>query len=350
LSALSLNASQFCGALELPEIQETGLVRRLRLRKTEAMLALKPGDILSYSSGSHDRGPYGFRTLHRGGNLRALLENKWPNLFDGFGDRLPLVINAYPAAIGTFEFGVSVDSYLSLSTGSRALHLAHLEKMPVLLLGQPLYIADLVCRHLQRSALMPDTLLIATGGYVMPRALEATLRQVCSTHAERLSIVHGYGVAEVDAACLLAKDRTEHGHLIYVPRNERVEVTFDADGQLLLSLRDAEGGYVQKEFPTGDSGKPHGDGYVIWNHERLHPNVLKILESWKPEDWERRTGYLYYGREVRFQLRKGEEPRAAIECEFHEYEKRYGQYWLFKPQWNRVKDEGRDSPLRRTIL
>jgi hypothetical protein len=58
------------------------------------MSELKPGDILSYSSGSHDRGPYGFRTLHRGGNLRALLENKWPSLFDGFGSRVPLVINA----------------------------------------------------------------------------------------------------------------------------------------------------------------------------------------------------------------------------------------------------------------
>jgi hypothetical protein len=243
-----------------------------------------------------------------------------------------------------------VDTYLSLSTGSRALHLAHLEKLPVMLLGQPLYIADLVHRHLKQNPVMPDTLLIATGGYVMPRSLENALRAACEGYVERLQIVHGYGVAEVDAACLLATDRTQHGHLIYVPRNERVEVTFDPDGQLLLSLRDAEGGYVSEAFPTGDSGKAEQDGYVIWNHERLHPNVLKILESWKPEDWRRRTGYLYYGRELRFQLRKGEEATAAIECEFHDYEKRYGHYWLFKPQWNRAKDEGRNTPLRRTIL
>lgn len=314
------------------------------------MPELKAGDILSFSSGSHDRGPYGFRTLHRGGNLRALLESKWPSLFAGFGDRLPLVINAYPAAIGTFDFGVSVDTYLSLSTGSRALHLAHLERLPVLLLGQPLYIADLVYRHLRRNPVLPDTLLIATGGYVMPRSLESALREACSGHAERVQVVHGYGVAEVDAACLLAKDRNEHGHLRYLPRNERVEVSFDEGGQLLLSLKDASGQYVQQAFPTGDSGKPDGDGFLIWNHERLHPNVLKILESWKPDDWRRRTGYLYYGREVRFQLRKGEEPSGPIECEFHDYEKRYGHYWLFKPQWNRAKDQGRDSPLRRTIL
>lgn len=314
------------------------------------MPELKAGDVLSFSSGSHDRGPYGFRTLRRGGNLRALLESKWPSLFDGFGDRLPLVINAYPAAIGTFDFGVSVDTYLSLSTGSRALHLAHLEKLPVLLLGQPLYIADLLYRHLARNPVLPDTMLIAAGGYIMPRSLESALREAAIGYAERVQVVHGYGVAEVDAACLLAKDRNEHGHLCYVPRNDRVEVTFDDGGQLLLSLKDASGAYAQKDFPTGDSGKPDGDGFIIWNHERLHPNVLKILESWKPDDWRRRTGYLYYGREVRFQLRKGEEPNGAIECEFHEYEKRYGHYWLFKPQWNRAKDQGRDSPLRRTIL
>lgn len=314
------------------------------------MVKLKPGDVLSYSSGSHDRGPHGFRTLHRGGNLRALLESKWPELFDGFGDRLPLVVNAYPAAIGTFDFAVSVDTYLSLSTGSRALHLAHLERMPVMLLGQPLYIADLIHRHLERNPVMPDTLLIATGGYIMPRSLETALRTACADHVETLRIVHGYGVAEVDAACLLAMARDEFGHLLYLPRNERVEVEFDSEKQLLLSLKDADGHYIQRRFPTGDSGKPSGDAFVIWNHQRLHPNVLKILESWKPEDWRRRTGYLYYGREVRFQLRKGEQARAAIECEFHEYEKRYGHYWLFKPQWNRAKDEGRDSPLRRTIL
>jgi hypothetical protein len=314
------------------------------------MVELRPGDILSYSSGSHDRGPYGFRTLHRGGNLRAMLEAMWPNLFEGFGDRLPLVINAYPAAIGTFDFAVYVDTYLSLSTGSRALTLAHLEKMPVMLLGQPLYIADLIHRHLRRSDQLPDTMLIATGGYVMPRSLEGALRAACADKVEHLSIVHGYGVAEVDAACLLAVDRDSKGNLVYIRRNDRVAVDFDEDQQLLLSLYGADGAPIIERFPTGDCGRAEGEGTVIWNEDRLHPNVLKILESWGEEDWSRRTGYLYYGREVRFQLRKGEQPKLAIECEFHEYEKKYGQYWLFKPQWNRVRDAGRASPLRRTIL
>jgi len=96
-----------------------------------------------------------------------------------------------------------------------------------------------------------------------------------------------------------------------------------------------------------DDGTP---GYVIWNNDRLHPNVLKILESWSPQDWERRTGYLYYGREIRFQLRKGFDPTVGLEAEFHDYEKKYGHYWLFKPVWGRAPDGGREHPLRRTIM
>jgi hypothetical protein len=315
------------------------------------MQELKAGDVLSYSSGSHNRGPYGFRALRKGGNLRAYLEGRWPQLFEGFGGRLPLVINAYPAALGTFEFGVYVDTYLSLSTGSRALHLAHLENMPVMLLGQPLYIADLLYRHMRsEDARLPDTLLIGSGGYVMPCSLEMALRELCAPQVKHLNMFHGYGVAEVDAGCLLAVRRDDEGQLVYERRSEHVGVDFGDHEELLLSLRDNDGQTVIDRFPTGDSGRAASGGYVVWNDERLHPNVYKILESWTPDDWSRRTGYLYYGREVRFQLRKGEKPTAAIECEFHDYEKRYGHYWLFKPQWSRVKDGGRSAPLRRTIM
>ncbi len=315
------------------------------------MVELKAGDVLSYSSGSHNRGPYGFRTLRKGGNLRAFLEGRWPHLFEGFGERLPLVINAYPAALGTFDFGVYVDTYLSLSTGSRALTLAYEEDMPVMLLGQPLYIADLLYRHLRsEGAKLPNAMLIGTGGYVMPLSLERAMREATSPQIKHFNLFHGYGVAEVDAACLLAVKRDQTGNLVYELRDDRVGVDFDEQEQLLLSLKDAGGEYLIEKFPTGDSGRQVDGGTVIWNHERLHPNVYKILESWKPDDWRRRTGYLYYGREVRFQLRKGEKASAAIESEFHEFEKRYGHYWLFKPQWSRIKDAGRSSPLRRTIM
>lgn len=315
------------------------------------MPKLKAGDVLSYSSGSHNRGPHGFRTLRRGGNLRTFLEGRWPQLFEGFGDRLPMVINAYPAALGTFEFGVYVDTYLSLSTGSRALALAQHEDMPVMLLGQPLYIADLLYRHLRsNNAKLPNALLIGTGGYVMPLSLERALREATASQVVHFNLFHGYGVAEVDAACLLAVKRDADGDLIYEQRDDSIGVDFGENEELLLSLKRSDGGYLIERFPTGDSGRAVDGGTLVWNHNRLHPNVYKILESWQPEDWRRRTGYLYYGRELRFQLRKGEKPAASIECEFHDFEKRYGHYWLFKPDWSRIKDGGRRTPLRRTIM
>lgn len=310
---------------------------------------LQPGDILSYSSGSHDRGPYGFRRLRKGGNLLALIGQMFPDAVKGFGDRLPMVINAYPATVGTFDFGVTVDTYLSLSTGSRALHYAHLERMPVLLIGQPCYVADLIIRHLKRNPVMPDTLLLGVGGYVMPRSLENMLRAILHGRVVNLDIVHGYGVAEVDAGCLFARERDQHGELVYRRRNDLVEVEIEGT-DLLLSLRSPDGSYVMHRFPTGDSGRAVPGGYHVFNPNRMHPNVQKILESWSVEDWIRRTGYLYYGREVRFQLRKGEEPTGPIECEYHDYEKKYGHYWLFKPDWSRQKDAGQDRVLRRTIM
>jgi hypothetical protein len=99
---------------------------------------IAPGDVLSYSSGSTNRDPHGFRITQKGGNLLGLIKMRWPGLVATFGDRMPIVINTYPAHIGSFDFGVTVDSYLSYTTASRALHLASVEKLPVMLLGQSL--------------------------------------------------------------------------------------------------------------------------------------------------------------------------------------------------------------------
>ncbi len=310
-------------------------------------MQLKPGHLLSYSSGSHDRGPYGFRTLRKGRSFMPVVHQRWPHLLEGIGDRTPIVINCYPASIGTFDFAVLVETFLSHATASRALHLASLEKMPVFLLGQPLFIADLLYKHLAKNPVLPDTIVIGVGGYVMPQSLENALVELCKAHCERIALLHGYGVAEVDAGCMVAVDRTPKGELVYYPRDD---VRVDIDGEhLLLSLSDGVGGWLIERFDSEDCGRPEGDGYVIWNHERLHPHVLKILESWSPRDWSRRTGYLYFGRELRFQLRKHVDSESAVEAEHYEYGKRYGQDWLFKPVWSRAKDSG-SQVLRRTIL
>ncbi len=309
------------------------------------MRKLEPGDVLSYSAGSRHGGPYGFRVLsRRGGTLKNVLERKWARLFEGFGDRLSLIINAYPAALGRWDFGVSLDTYLSPSVGGRALELAHLEGMPVLLLGQPLFLAELLHQHLSSAeAGLPDTLLLGTGGYVMPQSLERALRELCAPKLHRFDLFHGYGVAEVDAACLLAVARNDLGQLVYEPRSDQVSVDFGKESELLLSLRDADGNAVADRFATGDRGRQVEGGYVIWNDDRLHPTVARILEGWTPADWRRRTGYLANDSSVRLQTRPGVEPASEHECEFYDFARRYGQSWLVKPDWSLARSDGSAS-------
>lgn len=221
--------------------------------------ALTPGSVLSYSSGSGSRDPYGFRVLQPGGNLLALIRSMFPEKVSGFGGRTPIVINAYPASIGTFPFGVLVDSYLSHVTISRAMELARAEGLPVMLLGQPLFLADALLLHLAESRPLPDALLLGVGGYPMPRSLELLIDQTCSEGGTRASIIFGYGVAEVDSACLIAGSRNAEGDLLYRARGSDVEVNFRGS-DLLLSLRDAAGGYRMREFGTGDQARLEGDG------------------------------------------------------------------------------------------
>ena len=308
---------------------------------------LSPGDVLSYSSGAERRDPYGFRIAKPGGNLLGLIQSRWPRLVQSFRGRMPMVINTYPAFIGAFDFGVLVDSYLSYTTASRALHLAHLEGLPVMLLGQPLYVAHLLNQHINQGHPTPDTILLGMGGYQAPRSLESFLEGLGQSRGISLSRLYGYGVAEVDAACLIAVGRNASNELVYERRGPDVEVSLVGE-DLLLSLKDSSGGYVMERVPTGDKGRSEGDGYVIWNPTRLHRDVAAILESFTEDDWRRRTGYLHYGQVFRVQLRKGMEPRMPFEVEFYEYARQFGHSWLFKPQWNHLG--GGEKISRRTLI
>jgi hypothetical protein len=314
------------------------------------MVSLKPGDVLSYSSGRQDHGPYGFRIVRKGAGILGVLQQRWPHVLAPVLGRTPLVLNAYPATLGNLDFGVLCDCYLSQGTASRAIQLAAAENMPLMILGQSCFVADLFYRHLGNGGTLPKNIILGVGGHVTPNSLDKALRELVAPLTETFSIVQGYGVAEVDSSCLLAVDRDAAGKLVYFPRSD-VRVTLNGE-KLLLQVLDANGQPTKPEpFDGGDSAAAvPGGGYYIWNDERLHPHVLRILDSWNAKDWSRRTGYMYFGREVRFQLRKGYEPELALEYEFYDYAKRYGQSWLFKPEWSRIKDTDRHNTLRRTIL
>lgn len=293
---------------------------------------LQPGDVLSYSAGSTQTGPEGYRKLKARASLLGAAAARWPDLLPALGTRPVLFINGYPATIGTFTPGITVDTYLSPRVLTRALQLGRAANHPVILVGQPLFLADALQKHLNAGHPLPSTLMLWVGGYVMFQSLERALIERITPHVEKLLIVQYFGAAEVDAGCMMARERDENGELIYYPRPD---VTPELDGDnLLLTLRDASGAVVMERFATGDSARRSGDGFVIWNHKRLYPSIHKALEAWTPEDWARRTGYVRRdGDSLWIQLREGERARGSDELGHFDFASRYGFSWLDKPYW-----------------
>lgn len=297
--------------------------------------SLAPGDVLSYSAGSTQTGPYGFRKLRARRSLLAAVGERWPEVPAAVGDRTLMFINGYPAAIGTLPGAISVDTYLSARVMSRALQLGRVENHPVVVAAQPLFLAHALYHHVAADRPLPETLLLWVGGYVMPQSLERALVETLEDRVRALHFVQFFGAAEVDAGCFMGRDRTSEGQLIYHPRTD-VEPALDgADGdELVLTLRNPDGSPVIERFATGDCARQHGDGWVIWNHRRLHPDVERELESWTSDDWSRRTGYVRRADDtIWVQLRAGQSPTSDAEVEHHEFARRFRFAWLEKPYW-----------------
>ncbi|MCA9685271.1 MAG: hypothetical protein KC457_24035 [Myxococcales bacterium] len=293
---------------------------------------LAPGDVISYSAGSTQTGPEGFRKLRsRPGLFQAALA-RWPDLAQALAGRPPLVINAYPASIGIAGAGISVDTYLSPRVLSRALQLAAAAELPAVLCGQPLFVADALLAHLAADRPLPRTMLIMVGGYPLPATLEAMLTELLAPRLDTLHFLQGYGVAEVDAGCMMGRERDGDGQLIYYARPD-VDVELDGE-QVLLSLRDGEGKRVVDRWATGDSGRRSGEGWVLWNPRRCHPVVDAAFASWSADDWTRRTGYLHRdGETLWLQLRQGRSPRTPQELDHWDFGRIHGFSWLDKPVW-----------------
>lgn len=298
-----------------------------------AAIELAAGDVLSYSAGSTQLGPLGFRKLRSRPGLFAAALARWPELGAALGGRTPMLVNAYPAAVGVLSTGITVDTYLSPRVMSRALRLAALAEHPVILCGQPLFVVDALLQHVRAERALPATLLLIVGGYVMPRSLERMLQSMLAGRVERLLLLHGYGTAEVDAGCMMARERDPAGRLVYYPRDD-VEPELEGDA-LLLSLRGPAGELEIERFATGERAERRPDGgWVLWNHGRLHPLVHAELESWSDTEWRRRTGYVRReGETVWIQLRQAEHPTHERELDHWDFGRRHGFSWLDKPYW-----------------
>ncbi|MDO9452695.1 MAG: hypothetical protein Q7J29_07520 [Stagnimonas sp.] len=299
------------------------------------MSAFNPGDMLSYSAGSTQTGPDGFRKINRAGlPLLGLLRQLFPAVYAPFGTRLPLVLNAYPASVGFPTDGVLVDCYLSFRTASRALQLAAREGLPVLILGQSLFIAELLRRHQSQGFAWPDALIALVGGYHTPLSLERAMQATVQSAGVSLGFVHGYGAAEVEAGMLLASERNAQGQLRYRARGADIHISTPG-GRLHLALQNADGTLRSAPFDSGDSARADSDGWIIENAgSRLSPAVLNALESWTAHDWSRRTGYLRsVDGTLHMQLREGALSDGTHELGFYAYAERFGMSWLEKPKW-----------------
>ncbi|MEM9493957.1 MAG: hypothetical protein AAGC55_32720 [Myxococcota bacterium] len=302
------------------------------------MVELNPGDVLSYSAGSTQISPMGFRKVQPRGGMMTGLARRWPDIVAALGSRPVLFINSYPATIGRLPTVITVDTYLNPRMLSRALQLGRVADHPVILTAQPLFIADALLGHIAAELALPATLMLWLGGYAMPESLERMLHTAVQPHVDHFSIVQYFGVAEVDAGCLMARERDHDGDPIYYPRDD-VAVQLDDDA-LLLALRDDEGTPIGAGFRTGDKARPAGEGWVIWNDQRYHPEIKAVLRGWTEAQWRRRTGYVRRTDEALWiQLRQDETPVESadgarqVELEHYEFARRFGFSWLDKPYW-----------------
>jgi hypothetical protein len=296
---------------------------------------LRPGDVLSYSAGSTRRTPDGYRFVRRSGatsapNMLLAVATRWPEVLERLQGRPPLIVNAYPATLGEFVFGIAIDTYLSPRTASRALWLAQREGLTAVLLAQPLFAAELLFGHRRSNSPWPTEVVLATGGYCMPETLEQALTSELADAGSRLSVIHFYGAAEVDAGCMLA--RRVDGRLVYYPRGEDVSVTVDG-GHVLLA-REQDDGTWSEPFRTGDTAVQTPDG----GFELVDPPgtraALARLNRWTRDDWLRRTGWMtMQDGEVLVQVRPSLSVTVPEEIEYHEFARLAGMTWLDKPRW-----------------
>lgn len=303
---------------------------------SDAMRKLAPGMVISYSAGRGRLTPDAFRVVRSGDSKLQRVLLGFPDIARALDGRMPLIVNAYPATLGTFQGAVLVDTYLRPQTVSRALLLACERGIPALWLGQPLPVADLLLEHLWLGLPLPSTLIFCLGGYNCPGSLEDFLLATAGTHDSHALVLHAYGAAEVDYACLVGMrtDSGGGGEVVYLPVADRV-TPLTVAGRLVLEFAEYGPGGAISRFETGDFARRQGEGFVIRNSpERLDPALVDILNTWRHDDWSRRTGYVGWGADATiFQLRRGVSPSSRPELPFHVFADRFPFSWLDKPEW-----------------
>jgi hypothetical protein len=308
--------------------------------RADSVPLLQGGDVLSYSAGSTQRGPTGFRHLRVAGvprpfDLLTPIAVRWPSLIELLNGRPPIVINCYPASLGEFGFAVYVDTYLSERTSSRALQLAEREGIVPVVLGQPLFVAHMLREHVRTGLAIGPHVIVGCGGYTMPQSLEIAMRDWLSASGCELHVVQFYGAAELDAACLIGRERATDGRVRYFSRGDEIRCS-EVDGNLWLHRRSEDGADSSSDgwigFDTGDPVEIYGDEVVLLPSPRYGATVAAQLESWDTDAWDRRTGYLDTPSGA-IQLRVDCSVLHPGEIDYFEFCARHRTSWLTKPAW-----------------
>lgn len=300
---------------------------------------LQAGTTLSYSSGrqfSYQKSEEEldidkFRVIKQRPSIFQAILERYPALGKFFKPTM-MIINAYPASIGKFEEGVLIDSYLYPPTISRGLILAKQQNCQVVLTGQPLFLADVLTKHIEAGFSLPSHLVLALGGYPLSSSLERYFKHLLQSITYETLMF--YGVSEVDAGCLYSKERNAQGENIYYTRKD-VVITI-IDGMLHLQLQEEDGMYPSQPFNTGDEAKQLEDGSLLIGYGKLlqEKSYEVLFKDWGVQDWQRKTGYIHVINEKKvFQTRQGISPEKSDEIEFHEFARISGYSWLNKPKW-----------------
>lgn len=303
---------------------------------------------LSYAAGSTSLDPDGYRLIGQADGKRlGELVSVFPSLATHI-DPESLIINAYPAALGLQGFAPLVDTYLHPPTFIRAMRLAARQMRTVVLAAQPLVGADLLIRFARTGFEMPDQLLWATGGYYLPASLQKTVSEMLKQLGCDLRVMHCYGVAEVGHTCFAAIDRFPCGLPRYRLVAGHVNASVDSQQRLVLASRD-------RTLVTEDHATESQQHWKIRSGpSRMSAGILQTLESWTPDQWMRRTGYLSADSDSSWlQLREWIQPEQGHgpvnrvhrqrEIGFHRFWERFGGSLHAKPKWSFRSSESQDA-------
>lgn len=287
-----------------------------------------PGSVISYSAGTSDLSAWKFRVLKASDRIAEVIR-RYPALTAVFSGVPPIIINGYPASLGVFPSGVFLDTYMRPINLARGLALAADLGAPVVFLAQPLVAASMLLRASSLVTDGPQSLILAVGGYFCPPSLESFLVDCGNRISKSTTIVHAYGVAEADYACLVGISRNSSGDVLYnlVTPDYRLDIL---NGDLRLR-HNLSGSIIE----TGDLAEQGDGGVVIRNGEqRLHPLVKNDLADWRNSHWERRTGYLRAtSTGMLYQLRENALHPSDGEVDYYEFCRAYGMSFADKPIW-----------------